>query len=150
MSHHARYQIEATTESQVTIRDVGAHDGDLTVTNDAEWVVFAMLSEGTLKPGQRLYYYDSDGALDEIVVHQGRFAGFAPVPRPRADALRCHIADETCTPCPRCVGSEFIPTTGMPPCTCDSTGCDNPNHRELDKLRTFRGAVAKHFPGSGR
>jgi hypothetical protein len=45
------------------------------VTNDAEWVV-AQLAGYLL--GRRLFYYDSLGSLDELVVKEGRFAGFAP------------------------------------------------------------------------
>ncbi len=43
----------------------------------------------------------------------------------------CPYSDENCSSCPRCVGSQFIPTTGMPPCTCEGTGCDNAEHREF-------------------
>lgn len=64
----------------VIIRDIG-HTDHKTVTNDAENVVADLVNDGKLLPGMRLYYYDSEGQLDEIKVKDGRFAGFAPGPR---------------------------------------------------------------------
>lgn len=39
----------------------------------------------------------------------------------------CPVADETCQPCPYCVGGEFIPTTAKD-CRCNGTGCCNESH----------------------
>jgi hypothetical protein len=50
----------------------------------------------------------------------------------------CQVSDETCSSCPRCIGSQFIPTTGMPPCTCAGTGCDNEEHRAADERARAR------------
>jgi hypothetical protein len=61
----------------VVIRDL---IGPVSVTNDAENVVAMLLRRGTLRPGQRLLYFDTDGNLDELLVRDGRFAGFAPGP----------------------------------------------------------------------
>jgi hypothetical protein len=59
------------------IRDVGPWTHYLTVTNAAEIVVAELVTQGALKPnGQRLLYVDSAGELDEILVSDGRFAGF--------------------------------------------------------------------------
>lgn len=59
------------------IRDVGPWDSFPTVTNDAEWVVEQLAPE---LEGRRLFYYDSDGELDELVIVDGRFSGYAPGP----------------------------------------------------------------------
>jgi len=81
---HAQYRIvddPAFTTDALVIRDVGPWDQHPTVTNDAEWVVEELVAAGRLQPGMRLYYYDSEGALDELLVANGRFAGFAPGPK---------------------------------------------------------------------
>jgi len=65
----------------LVIKDVGPWDQHPTVTNDAEAVVEALTSQGYLPEGRRLFYYDSEGTLDEILIKDGRFVGFAPGPR---------------------------------------------------------------------
>ena len=65
----------------VVIVDQGPWDKFQSVTNAAEWVVERLVQRGDLRPGQRLLYYDSDGVLDEIVVKDGKFAGFKPGPQ---------------------------------------------------------------------
>ncbi|MCC6671076.1 MAG: hypothetical protein IT458_08445 [Planctomycetes bacterium] len=70
------------------IRDVGPWDLYPTVTNDAENVVRTLLASRLLLPGQRLHYYDSEGQLAEILIHDGRFAGFAPVESDNAGGER--------------------------------------------------------------
>jgi hypothetical protein len=48
-----------------------------TVTNDAEYVVEQLAA----RLGDRLLlYFDSEGDLDQLVVRNGKFAGFAPAP----------------------------------------------------------------------
>jgi len=74
----ARYQIVIEGSASITIQDVGGHR-DLTVTNDAEAVVKELIPR---LAGRRLFYYDSEGQMDELLVKDGRFAGFAPGPRP--------------------------------------------------------------------
>lgn len=66
---------------KLVIRDIGPHNKYMTVTNDAECVVDELVVRGILKSNQRLFYYDSDGQLDEIVVKDNRFAGFQTGPR---------------------------------------------------------------------
>lgn len=64
----------------LTIRDLGPWDQHFTITNDAEDVVAKLLLSYDLKPGRRLFYYDSEGDLDEItwdLVHG--FTGFGPL-----------------------------------------------------------------------
>lgn len=75
----ARFHVVRVTAEAVTIHDDGPWDRHPTVTNDADNVVRALAD--ALR-GRRLFYYDSDGRLDEILVRNGAFAGFAPGPRP--------------------------------------------------------------------
>lgn len=75
---HACWDIVKSDAESVTIRDVGPWDQRLTITNDAEFVVAKMKSLGL--GSRRLFYYDSDGQLDELVHDNGRFVRFAPGP----------------------------------------------------------------------
>ncbi len=68
-------------EDPLVIKDVGPWDKYPSVTNDAENVVFELVRRGLLPEGRLLFYYDSDGRLDEILVKNGQFVGFAPGPR---------------------------------------------------------------------
>jgi len=81
MIRRSNYLVEQRTPDRLVIRDIGPWDRYATVTNDAEAVVAALSSGGFLPPGCRLYYYDSDGRLDEIVVEHGRFVRFCSVPQ---------------------------------------------------------------------
>ena len=67
--------ISRTTADCLVIQDVGDWTECLTVTNDAEWVV-EHLPESLA--GRRLEYIDSEGNRDQLLVRDGRFAGFAP------------------------------------------------------------------------
>ena len=69
--------IEETTEC-VVIQDLGPWDRHMTVTNGAEGVVAELAH---LLRGRRLEYLDSEGERDQILVKDGRFAGFAPCGR---------------------------------------------------------------------
>ena len=73
--NRARYELVREDREGVLIRDLGPWSKHPTVTNAAEQVVAELLP--TLR-GRRLYYFDSNGELDELVVRDGRFAGFAP------------------------------------------------------------------------
>lgn len=67
------------TTKTLTIRDIGPWDQFLTVTNDAENVLESLMKYGIIELGWRLFYYDSDGDLDEILMNDdGAFAGFGP------------------------------------------------------------------------
>ncbi len=66
-------------EEPLVIKDVGPWDERLTITNDAEEVVRTLVAEGRLPIGRRLFYIDSEGEKDEILMDKtGRFSGFAP------------------------------------------------------------------------
>ena len=76
----ANYGFEYAGPNRVVIRDLGPWDKHPSVTNDVEAVVQELVMEGHLREGQRLYYFDSDGQLDEILVKDGQFLGFASGP----------------------------------------------------------------------
>ncbi|MBE3109350.1 MAG: hypothetical protein IMZ46_02380 [Acidobacteria bacterium] len=80
MNRNANYIIVVAGPDRVVIRDVGPWDRYLSVTNDAENVVRELAGNALLRPGRRLFYYDSDGQLDEILFKDGQFVGFAPGP----------------------------------------------------------------------
>ncbi len=48
----------------------------MTVTNDIENVVEYLYAEGLLSTDRKLYYYDTEGNLDEIVHKNGQFVRF--------------------------------------------------------------------------
>ncbi len=78
---HAAYSVVSSDATQITIRDFGPWDRHLTVTNDAEHVVAEMARVYGLGT-RRLFYFDSEGQLDELVHDgNGRFVRFAPGPR---------------------------------------------------------------------
>lgn len=83
MNRSANFYVmgERTDCDALVLIDVGPWNIHPSVTNDAENVVRRLLESGDLKPGQRLMYYDSEGNLDEILIADGQFAGFAPGPR---------------------------------------------------------------------
>ncbi|MEE8241505.1 MAG: hypothetical protein V3R16_09580 [Nitrospirales bacterium] len=72
----ANFEIVERDKYHVVLRDLGPWDERLTITNDAPAVVQDLVSDGTLAKGAWLFYYDSAGDLDEIIVTDGRFAGF--------------------------------------------------------------------------
>lgn len=76
----ANYEVIKTTPEVVTIVDLGPWDRFMTVTNAAEEVVKELFYSGDLKLGQRLFYYDSEHELDELLIRDGEFAGFAAGP----------------------------------------------------------------------
>jgi hypothetical protein len=74
----ANYGIVASNEKRLLIRDLGPWDKFQSVTNAAESVVEELVIAGRLLPNQKLLYYDSEGRVDELLVKDGKFAGFAP------------------------------------------------------------------------
>jgi len=71
---HARFRVEHFSPERIVIRDLGPWSQHMTVTNDAEWVIEKL----SPAPLQRVYYYDSEGQLDELLHRNQRFVGFAP------------------------------------------------------------------------
>lgn len=68
------YKIIEETKDYILIKDIGPWDRYMTITNAAEEVVTELAS--TLA-GRRLEYIDSEGRRDQLLVRNGRFAGFA-------------------------------------------------------------------------
>lgn len=69
----ANYKILRDCPSFVLIQDMGPWNQHKSVTNDAESVV------EELAPGlgdRKLFYIDSDGRTDRLLVKDGKFAGF--------------------------------------------------------------------------
>lgn len=75
---HACFTLVKNEADRVVIRDEGPWEQYPTVTNDAEHVVELLVRNGVLTEGKRLFYYDSEGELDELRVRDGKFAGFGP------------------------------------------------------------------------
>jgi len=74
----SEYQV-VSIERRVTIKDTGHCAGVMTVTNDVEAVVNDLHTRGILQQNDRLFYYDSDGALGEIAHNgNGNFTAFLP------------------------------------------------------------------------
>lgn len=71
----ANFDILEANEERVVLRDLGPWDRYLTITNAAEEVVEELVKRGKLN-GRRLLYYDSEGELTELVVEDGKFAGY--------------------------------------------------------------------------
>lgn len=77
MKRSAQFRVESFDPERLVIRDLGPWSIFPSVTNDAEGV----LKRLSPAPGQRVFYYDSEGQLDELVHENGRFVRFAPGPR---------------------------------------------------------------------
>ncbi len=72
--NHPHYKIDEMTETHVLLRDLGPWHQYLTITNDAEHVVAEVLP---LLGKRKLLVIDSLGDTDELLVVDGKFAGFA-------------------------------------------------------------------------
>lgn len=81
ISNYTILQNDPEKKDPLIIEDVGPWDRYKSVTNAAEEVVAELARDGYLPAGRQLLYYDSNGQLDEILVKDGVFAGFAPGPR---------------------------------------------------------------------
>jgi hypothetical protein len=69
-----QFSMDTVTDEYVLLRDSNA-PGTRTLTNSAEQVVALMHAQF---PGRRVYYYDTEGRLDEMKHSAGVFEGFAP------------------------------------------------------------------------
>lgn len=67
----SKFNVLRQNDESVTLED--CDDGAMSVTNDAENVVEAMVP---LLNGRRLFYIDSMGDLGELCISNGIFAGF--------------------------------------------------------------------------
>jgi len=73
--------VEDVQGNPLVIRDIGPWNQYVAVTNNAEDVVEELVKHGKLPDGRRLFYYDTEGQLDELLVKDGRFDGFVFAPR---------------------------------------------------------------------
>ncbi len=72
---HANFKIVVEGPDGMILKDVGPWDQHPTITNDPEWVVDQIASRLN---DRVLLYLDSDGDLSQLVVKDGKFAGFQP------------------------------------------------------------------------
>jgi hypothetical protein len=70
---NARFAIVESTAEKLVIQDLGPWDVYPSVTNAAEEVVESLAAQLN---GRRLFYYDSENQCDELLVKDGKFAGF--------------------------------------------------------------------------
>lgn len=86
MKHAATYEVVESGPEWTTLRDLD-EPGRRSITNDVERVLADVDRAGLLPPGRRLRYYDTEGALDEIVFeHRAAFVRFEPGPATRREA----------------------------------------------------------------
>ena len=76
MTKPARYSVQNVTSVCVILKDdFDPADPTLSVTNDAERVVEEVYKS---YPGKRIFYYDTEGDIAELVHDKGKFTRFVP------------------------------------------------------------------------
>jgi hypothetical protein len=93
MKHASYTVVHDRIGEALVIVDLGPWDKFPTVTNDAENVVAELVARGRLPADRRLFCFDSENNLDELLIKNGNFAGFKPGPRPRACRV-CGCTDD--------------------------------------------------------
>jgi hypothetical protein len=78
MRSHANFRVVSETDEFVFIEDLDL--GNISVTNDAEYVVQTILSAHGNR--HRIIYKDSEGQWDELVHDGNQFVDFAPYKGP--------------------------------------------------------------------
>lgn len=80
LSHHAQFDYVSVKDDVITLVDL---DGFKSITNDAEWVVKAVIhAKGRMNSkGEpwHIHYYDTMGNLDELLHSGGEFTGFQAI-----------------------------------------------------------------------
>ncbi len=71
------YTIAENSSERIILRDVGPWHRFMTITNAADSVIAELDREHGIGT-RKVFYYDSEGELTELLVKDGRFAGFAP------------------------------------------------------------------------
>ncbi len=74
----ANYVVRERTKERIVLEDTGPRDRYMTITNAAETTVAEVERDFGIG-NRKLFYYDSDGELTELVVKDGKFVRFAPV-----------------------------------------------------------------------
>lgn len=77
MSRSANFITIKNTDEELVIKDIGPWDTYFSVTNDIGNVVDYLVETGTLSSKQKLFYYDSDNQLSEVIVENNKFVRFA-------------------------------------------------------------------------
>ncbi len=75
----ASYLVTEYADERIVLKDVGPWDQYMTITNAPETTIEELTRQYGIGT-RRVFYYDSEGELTELLVKDGRFAGFAPVP----------------------------------------------------------------------
>ena len=76
----ANYETVEVTPARIVLRDLGPWDKYMTITNAAESVIEELSRSHLLVGDRRVFYYDSEGTLDELLVKDEQFAGFKYCP----------------------------------------------------------------------
>ena len=72
---HAQFELVDQEREYIIIRNTG-HNSGRSVTNDAEYVIEQMYLIYNIFDEARIFYYDSEGELSEILHSGKRFRGF--------------------------------------------------------------------------
>ena len=84
-SLRSHFSVHANIEGfPLIIKDEGPWDKFMTVTNDVDNVVEYLFDQGLLTEGRPLYYFDSEGSMDEILIEDRRVMGFRILDTTRA------------------------------------------------------------------
>ena len=75
----SNYVIERETEYEIVLHDIGPWDIFLTITNDAENIISALSPE---QKNKRVFYYDSENVLTELVIINDDFSHFRDISNP--------------------------------------------------------------------
>lgn len=75
MNRNPNFEIVESGADCLLIRDIGPWETYFTITNRPEQVVAAC---APFLRGRRLEYLDSEGKRDQLLVVDGKFAGYAP------------------------------------------------------------------------
>jgi len=77
-SREVNYLIIEDEDDHLCIEDIGPWNLYLSITNGAEIVVNELAEQ---LGERRLEYIDTDGHRDQLLVKDGKFAGYAPLPK---------------------------------------------------------------------
>lgn len=93
MSKRARYEIVAADREHIALIDL---DDGMSVTNDAENVVFDLALKGLLSRSKVILYRDTEGRWDQLLFNRyGHFTGFRAIGAPTREAALKAVKDES-------------------------------------------------------
>jgi len=77
MKHKVNFEIVSKTDDVLYIVDLfDESNPTMTITNGAEEVVDRLLASGDLDGKRRLFYKDTEGAIDELLYDKSGFGNF--------------------------------------------------------------------------